>query len=77
MSEGNVEGVKEQEFLEDPPKDEVGSENSVDDPKDSDNNKNDENPMPSPQQEVFLFPFLFFFCLFICVCLLVWEIGDV
>ncbi|MED6114002.1 hypothetical protein PIB30_076035 [Stylosanthes scabra] len=48
------EGVKKQEFVEDPHNNQVASvENSEDNLKhsDSDNNTNGENPMPSPQQE--------------------------
>ncbi|TKY69656.1 Endosulphine protein [Spatholobus suberectus] len=52
MSEGKVEDVKkEEEVGDDSPKNEVDSEKSVDDLKDSDKDKSDENPMPSSQQE--------------------------
>lgn len=50
MSETNVEDVKKQELADDTPKNQVDSDNPVDDLKDSD--KNEENSMPSPQQEV-------------------------
>ncbi|KAI4314140.1 hypothetical protein L6164_027076 [Bauhinia variegata] len=49
MSDTNAEDVKKQEFVDDIPKDQVGSDNPADDLKASD--KNDENPMPSSQQE--------------------------
>jgi len=53
MSDAKVEDLKkEEEVGDDSPRNEVDSEKSADDLKDSDNDKSDGNPMPSSQQEV-------------------------
>ncbi|RZC28555.1 hypothetical protein D0Y65_000502, partial [Glycine soja] len=52
MSDAKVEDLKkEEEVGDDSPRNEVDSEKSADDLKDSDNDKSDGNPMPSSQQE--------------------------
>ncbi|CAL0308097.1 unnamed protein product [Lupinus luteus] len=53
MSDTTVEDVKKHDSLDDPPKNDVASDNNfVDDVKDSDkDDKNDGNPMPSSHQE--------------------------